>query len=57
MKYQVGIVGLGRVGLPLALSFLNKGVSVIGFDINESLNKSVINKIMPFQELIRYFKE
>ena len=45
MKYQVGIVGLGRVGLPLALGFLNKGVSVIGFDINESLNKSVINKM------------
>ena len=50
MKYQVGIVGLGRVGLPLALSFINKGVSVIGFDINESLNSSVKNKIMPFHE-------
>ena len=37
MKYQVGIVGLGRVGLPLALSFINKGVTVIGFDINEEL--------------------
>jgi UDP-N-acetyl-D-mannosaminuronic acid dehydrogenase len=50
MKYQVGIVGLGRVGLPLALSFVNKGVSVIGFDINEDLNTSVKNKIMPFHE-------
>jgi len=50
MKYQVGIVGLGRVGLPLALSFINKGVTVIGFDINEELNTSVKNKVMPFHE-------
>ena len=33
-KARVGIVGLGYVGLPLALSFCEKGVSVIGFDVD-----------------------
>jgi UDP-N-acetyl-D-glucosamine dehydrogenase len=33
---QVGIVGLGYVGLPLAVSFASVGVSVIGFDSSSS---------------------
>jgi len=32
----VGIIGLGYVGLPLALTFAEKGFKVIGFDIDES---------------------
>lgn len=32
----VAIIGLGYVGLPLAVEFSKKGVNVIGFDINES---------------------
>ncbi|AQQ71519.1 UDP-N-acetyl-D-glucosamine 6-dehydrogenase [Limihaloglobus sulfuriphilus] len=32
---QVGIVGLGYVGLPLAREFVGGGVDVIGFDIND----------------------
>lgn len=31
----IGIIGLGYVGLPLALEFSNKGFSVIGFDVDE----------------------
>ncbi len=31
----VGIIGLGYVGLPLALEFANKGFKVIGFDVDE----------------------
>jgi len=31
----VGIIGLGFVGLPLALEYANKGISTIGFDIDE----------------------
>ncbi len=34
-EYVVGIVGLGYVGLPLALEFDVKGFRVIGFDIDE----------------------
>jgi UDP-N-acetyl-D-glucosamine dehydrogenase len=32
----VGIIGLGYVGLPLALEFAGKGFSVIGFDIDKT---------------------
>ncbi|AZO81732.1 UDP-N-acetyl-D-glucosamine dehydrogenase [Bosea sp. Tri-49] len=31
----VGIVGLGYVGIPLALAALHKGIKVIGFDIDQ----------------------
>ena len=34
-KYQIAIVGLGYVGLPLAIEFAKK-YSVIGYDINQS---------------------
>jgi UDP-N-acetyl-D-glucosamine dehydrogenase len=30
----VGIVGLGYVGLPLALTFAEAGISVLGLDID-----------------------
>ena len=30
----VGIVGLGYVGLPLALTFIEKGFTVLGFDVD-----------------------
>jgi UDP-N-acetyl-D-glucosamine dehydrogenase len=33
---KVGVIGLGYVGLPLAVSFATSGVSVIGFDKSES---------------------
>lgn len=33
---KVGIVGLGYVGLPLALAFSRKGFSVLGFDIDRT---------------------
>jgi UDP-N-acetyl-D-glucosamine dehydrogenase len=32
----VGIVGMGYVGLPLALTFFEKGFPVLGFDIDEA---------------------
>src|SRR5215207_9174604 len=32
----IGIIGLGYVGLPLALTFLEKGFRVIGFDVDAS---------------------
>ena len=33
---QIGIVGLGYVGLPLSLQFAASGVSVVGLDIDPS---------------------
>ncbi len=50
-KYDVAIIGgCGHVGLPLGLVLADKGLKVVGIDINhESINK-VKNKIMPFHE-------
>jgi UDP-N-acetyl-D-glucosamine dehydrogenase len=35
-SFVVGVIGLGYVGLPLVLSFVEKGFRVIGFDIDAS---------------------
>src|SRR5260370_24080934 len=35
-KARVGIVGLGYVGLPLAVEFARAGFEVIGIDLSES---------------------
>ncbi|WP_281930301.1 nucleotide sugar dehydrogenase [Roseibium album] len=35
-NYTIGIVGLGYVGLPLALTAVQQGFDVLGFDINEA---------------------
>lgn len=34
--FIVGVIGMGYVGLPLALEFAAKGIKVIGFDLDES---------------------
>lgn len=47
---KVALIGLGYVGLPIALAFARK-VSVIGFDINEKRLEMMRNKIDPSEEL------
>ncbi len=39
----IGVIGLGYVGLPLALRFAKKGFNVIGFD-NDSSKVALLNK-------------
>ena len=34
MHYDVSVIGLGRVGLPLALCFADAGLRVLGVDKN-----------------------
>jgi nucleotide sugar dehydrogenase len=34
---KIGIVGIGRIGLPTALSFANSGFNTVGIDINKKL--------------------
>jgi UDP-N-acetyl-D-glucosamine dehydrogenase len=34
-RLKVGVIGLGYVGLPLAVAFARSGVSVLGFDVSE----------------------
>ena len=47
---DVSVIGLGRVGLPLALSFADRGLSVIGIDNDPARLDSVRAGTMPFQE-------
>src|SRR5207237_10036873 len=35
-KANVGVIGLGYVGLPLAVEFARQGFNVYGFDVDES---------------------
>ena len=49
-KKQIAVIGLGYVGLPLALEFA-KYFKVIGFDINEKRVQLMQNKIDPSKEL------
>jgi UDP-N-acetyl-D-mannosaminuronic acid dehydrogenase len=47
---DVAVVGLGRVGLPLALSFADRGLSVVGVDNDPVRLGAVRDGMMPFQE-------
>jgi UDP-N-acetyl-D-mannosaminuronic acid dehydrogenase len=47
---DVAVVGLGRVGLPLALSFAGRGLRVIGIDNDPARLGAVGQGRMPFQE-------
>ena len=49
-KKKLAIIGLGYVGLPIALEFAKK-ISVIGFDINEERVKMMQNAVDPSNEL------
>ena len=40
-KALIGIIGLGYVGLPLALAYAEKGFSVMGFDVDENKVKAI----------------
>jgi len=47
---DVAVVGLGRVGLPLALSFAGRGLEVIGIDNDPARLGAVREGTMPFAE-------
>src|SRR3954451_20612962 len=50
MAESTAIVGLGRIGLPLALSFADRGIDVIGVDKERSVLEAVGSGRMPFEE-------
>jgi UDP-N-acetyl-D-mannosaminuronic acid dehydrogenase len=47
---DVSVVGLGRVGLPLALSFADRGLRVLGVDNDPARLQAVREGRMPFAE-------
>jgi len=49
-KLSICVVGIGRIGLPTALSFGNSGLSTIGVDINENLVDMINNGNFPLKD-------
>jgi UDP-N-acetyl-D-mannosaminuronic acid dehydrogenase len=50
VSQDLSIIGLGRVGLPLALCFANRGVHVLGVDSNPDVIRAIRSGRMPFEE-------
>src|SRR3954449_4755541 len=50
MPYDVCVIGLGRIGLPLALSFADAGLSVLGVDNDTKRLDTLRERRMPFKE-------
>jgi UDP-N-acetyl-D-mannosaminuronic acid dehydrogenase len=46
----ISVIGLGRVGLPLALSFADRGLHVLGIDHDPTVLESLRAGRMPFEE-------
>ncbi len=49
-RISVCVIGIGRIGLPTALSFANSGLSTIGVDINSKLIEMINSKIFPLKD-------
>ena len=47
---HISVIGLGRVGLPLALSFADRGLRVLGVDHDPTILESLRAGRMPFNE-------
>jgi len=50
-EYDLGVVGLGYVGLPLAVEASKQGLKVIGYDINPERVEMVNNGISPIEDI------
>ena len=50
-KEKLSLVGLGYVGMPIAVAFANKGVDVIGFDLNKAKIELYKSGIDPTKEV------
>lgn len=47
---KIGILGLGKLGLPVALAIESKGHEVSGFDINPKIAEYLAQKQIPYKE-------
>jgi UDP-N-acetyl-D-mannosaminuronic acid dehydrogenase len=50
MSAEVAVIGLGRIGLPLAISFADRGLRVLGVDKDPDRLAAVRDARMPFEE-------
>ena len=49
-KLSICVIGIGRIGLPTALSFANSGLSTIGVDINDKLIETINSGNFPLKD-------
>ena len=49
-EISVCVIGIGRIGLPTALSFANSGLPTAGVDINSKLVEMINSKIFPLKD-------
>ena len=49
-KLNICVIGIGRIGLPTALSFANSGLTTIGVDINETLVEMINSGNFPLKD-------
>ncbi len=47
---KIGFIGLGKLGLPVALAVESKGHKVFGYDINTKVGESIEKKRIPYKE-------
>ena len=50
-KSNLSLVGLGYVGMPIAVAFAKKGLSVIGFDLNQEKIELYKSGVDPTKEV------
>jgi UDP-N-acetyl-D-glucosamine dehydrogenase len=50
-RYEVAIIGLGYVGIPLALGFAEAGCRTLGFDLNTDRIRQLNGGASPFQHV------
>jgi len=55
-KTKICVIGIGRIGLPTALSFANSGLPTIGVDINSTLIETIQSGIFPLTDEPEYDK-
>ena len=48
---KLSVIGLGYVGMPLAVTFAEKGINVIGFDLNKEKVNKYLNGEDPTNEI------
>ena len=50
-NYDLGVVGLGYVGLPLAVVSANSGLNVIGYDVSPERVKEINSGVSPIEDI------
>jgi len=50
MKPRVGFIGLGKLGLPVALAIDSYGFDVCGTDINQGVSRYLVDRKIPYKE-------